>query len=278
MSPYEDARQVPLTLTTDLNLGGRWVSLISNGSGGLRREWLWKNPDTATAAARRRVGPQSAFVDAGGGEECYPSVRAPYDHGLIWNRSWERLSDGEVAEAEGYRLHRHIAHSPDGLTVEYAASADTFRPAIHATHLLLDLSPDTTLHPASPTNPTFIDQRPRAEIEELGGEQAFVRALGSGAVGAVCYVLPGCRTVRVVDGADVLELSLNGPSELPLGFIVWRNLGAWPEGDPYRSIGIEPSLGYDVSFPSEHDGGSVTVGPEPARWTLNIRALERPTC
>jgi hypothetical protein len=63
-------RPVPLSVRTDPVSGGRWTSLRS-----FEREWLWTNPDSESASARMRVVPGDAFVDAGGAEECFPSVR-----------------------------------------------------------------------------------------------------------------------------------------------------------------------------------------------------------
>src|SRR5581483_10582739 len=51
---------------TDLEHGGRWTSLRLGG-----REWLWQRADPARAG----VAPGDAFVDAGGLEECVPTVR-----------------------------------------------------------------------------------------------------------------------------------------------------------------------------------------------------------
>jgi hypothetical protein len=59
-----------VTAHTDPTHGGRWTSLRSAG-----REWLWHRPDPA----RRAVRPGDAFVDAGGLEECIPTVRGVPD-------------------------------------------------------------------------------------------------------------------------------------------------------------------------------------------------------
>jgi hypothetical protein len=77
-------RPVPLSVRTDPVWGGRWTSLRS-----FEREWLWTNPDTEIAQARKRVLPGAAFVDAGGAEECFPTVRGRKpDHGDAWTRTW----------------------------------------------------------------------------------------------------------------------------------------------------------------------------------------------
>nr|BFF21244.1 hypothetical protein GCM10025730_47650 [Promicromonospora thailandica] len=51
----------------------------------------------------------------------------------------------------------------------------------------------------------------------------------------------------VVDGADRLRLRWGTPSDAPVSLVVWRNLGGWPDGAPYRSIGLEPLLGAETN-------------------------------
>lgn len=260
---------VALELTTDLALGGRWTSLRSGG-----REWLWRNPDAAIRAARGRVNPDDPFVDAGGGEECFPCIRAPFDHGLAWSRPWQQRGAAEGVAAGGYDLHRTRGIADGVVTVRYVIGAEAPLPAIHATHLLLDLSEDAELHPGPHAPLVFWDPRPDAEIASLGGEDAFVRALGRGVRSAVAYSLPDCRTVTVVDGDDALELTLAADDpEVPLGFVIWRNLRGWPAPRPYRSIGVEPAVGWDVSLPPTIDRGAVALGPgRDVSWTLTLRA------
>ncbi|WP_435887668.1 hypothetical protein [Streptomyces antimycoticus] len=61
-----------LEIVTDPAHGGRWTSLHAGG-----REWLWHG----TAAGRDRVSPGDVSVDAGGLEECVPTVRGAPAHG-----------------------------------------------------------------------------------------------------------------------------------------------------------------------------------------------------
>src|SRR4051812_19226613 len=108
-----------VTATFDPAHGGRWTSLSAAG-----REWLWHRPAvnaagpasaparSASAAvgpasapagpaptsasepgpARSSVRPGAAFVDAGGVEECIPTIRGVPDHGDAWSRPWAMLS------------------------------------------------------------------------------------------------------------------------------------------------------------------------------------------
>src|SRR3954451_9902644 len=73
---------VPLSWRIDCQHGGRWTSWRAG-----QREWLWSNPGVP-AAARVAVEPGDGFVDAGGAEECFPTVRGTPDHGDVWSRSW----------------------------------------------------------------------------------------------------------------------------------------------------------------------------------------------
>lgn len=264
-------QSVPVEMSVDVGRGGRWTSLRSRRDNGTWREWLWRNPDPAIVRAREHVDSTSAFVDAGGGEECYPCLRSPWDHGLIWNRPWHGTEHDAQVEAEGYRLSRRTQADAGTIVADYCAGADTVRPVTHTTHLLLDLSPDARLCPGAHGDVVFFDAPPLNEISDLGGTAAFVESIGDGRRGAVCYLLPGCTTVTLVDGPDRLRLDLIGV-DLPLGFVVWRNLCAWPEEAPYRSIGIEPSLGgaATLSPPGPH---TALVGPGmAARWRLVISA------
>lgn len=266
--------QVPLVAETDLTLGGRWVSLRSQPEGSRAREWLWSNH--AELAARAVVNGQTPFVDAGGGEECFPSLRTPYDHGLVWNRSWHRLGDDDAVEAEGFSLSRTLTQTDGMVRSRYRLTSRKQAETVHAVHFLLDLSPAAELHPGPHGRPVFFNPEPVDEVSRLGGIDALIRSLGSGDRGANCYLLPGCRTVRVVDGPDVLEFTLDGPADLPLGLVVWRNLEGWPEDGPYRSIGIEPAVGGAADLPSAFEGGSVHLRPEAAvEWALTLSAWRR---
>ncbi|GAB4052684.1 hypothetical protein [Catellatospora paridis] len=72
---------VALRAVLDPAHGGRWTSLSGGG-----REWLWHRPGTS----RDTVAPGDDFVDAGGLEECLPTVRGLPDHGDLWSRPWQR--------------------------------------------------------------------------------------------------------------------------------------------------------------------------------------------
>jgi hypothetical protein len=75
---------VPLSVRIDAGHGGRWTSLRGGG-----REWLWRRDEPRRAA----VAPGDAFADAGGLEECVPTVRGVPDHGDAWSRPWTAIGD-----------------------------------------------------------------------------------------------------------------------------------------------------------------------------------------
>ena len=139
-------RPLPLSLRTDPARGGRWTSLRSPG-----REWLWTNPDPDIAQARTQVRPGSAFVDAGGAEECFPTVRGKPDHGDAWCRTWS--TDGAKSTVDVPhvgRLSRRIS-GQDPVVVEYEVTGRRGTPFLHALHALLDLS--STARLAMPGSP-----------------------------------------------------------------------------------------------------------------------------
>jgi hypothetical protein len=88
-----------VTVAVDSVHGGRWTSLRAAG-----REWLWHRPDPARAGVR----PGDPFVDAGGVEECIPTVRGRPDHGDVWSRPWTATG----VEGDGFRTYRSIGVEP----------------------------------------------------------------------------------------------------------------------------------------------------------------------
>ena len=89
---------------------------------------------------------------------------------------------------------------------------------------------------------------------------------------AMGLVLPGCHEVMVVDGSEALTMAVDG--DAPLSTAVWRNLGGYPPGAPYRSTGVEPLVG--GSFDRRDNGRAATI---PAAgflsWTLRCTAWRR---
>ncbi|MFG1928123.1 hypothetical protein [Cryptosporangium sp. NPDC048952] len=253
-----------MSVDVDLAHGGRWTSLRVGG-----REWLWHR-----SAPRASVRPGDAFVDAGGVEECVPTVRGHPDHGSVWSRPWS--ADGSVVTDE-FSLSRTIRHVVDAVEVDYRLTASPGYRFVWAAHALLDVSADARLI-APPGTPTRVYGRgPATETVAWPGHVGPGSADRSGsgrldrlgpddgtAVGAIL----ACSAVRVVDGKS-LSFRLEAEGQ-PASVALWRNLRGWPEGDPYRSIGVEPMLGrvFDRA-----EGETAVVGESGVcEWRLTVSA------
>jgi hypothetical protein len=255
-------RPVPLSVRTDPVSGGRWTSLRS-----FEREWLWTNPDSESAEARRRVVPGDAFVDAGGAEECFPTVRGKPDHGDAWTRIWS--TDGTmnaVDVPQVGRLSRHIS-GDNPIVVDYEITGQPGTPFLHALHTLLDLS--TTARLTMPGTPriTVLDvDDPEREwpngLDTLGPDDGT----------AICALVPGCHEVTVVDGEDILRFVWDSDdASEQCSLLLWRNLAGWPAERPYRSIGVEPMVGRAADLAAAGPSACARIGPlGHFRWVLRL--------
>lgn len=265
-----DWQEQELRATLDPALGGRWTSLRT-----AHREWLWSNPDPAVAAARRRVRPGQEFVDAGGGEECLPTVQGLPDHGDVWSRPWHRDGDGAVLRdsvaTPPFSLHREVGHDR-GPEVAYRISGPARQPFLHAVHLLLQVGPQARIELAGTPRFRVAGEPGEHRWPELGADD--LSRLGPDDGTARCLVLPEVSTCRVVDGADALEMSWHrvDGSGAGAGLLVWRNLRGWPESTPYRSIGVEPMLGATVNHAEPQRCARLDETGH-AAWVLRLRAL-----
>jgi hypothetical protein len=285
----ETVEQIPLTVQTDLGHGGRWFSL--NGGG---REWLWQRHEPL----RDRVTVGDAFVDAGGLEECVPTVRGTPDHGDAWTRIWTALDEyahEHVVQCAEFELTRHISVHEGAVIADYRLAADPGYRFIWAAHALLDLSPRATLELDQDTKVRlFTEAAPHlsgpwpdgaAWIEGDWPAPAGLRLDtlgpddGSG-VGAVAYrseaPTPQDRaTALVLDGPDQLRMTVEADAQ-PTAIALWRNLGGFPQPDPYRSIGVEPMLGRVFDLADAQDGDcAVTPATGEVRWRLTITAFRQ---
>ncbi|WP_373316917.1 hypothetical protein [Streptomyces sulfonofaciens] len=266
-----------LRIVTDPAHGGRWTSLSAHG-----REWLWRRPEPR----RARVAPGDAFADAGGLEECLPTVRGTPDHGDAWSRPWTREGDAETVSWPGFRLTRLIRTEGDTAVVDYRLRARPGRRFLWAAHALLGLSQEARLvapagvrvrlHPeAAPLlaapwpagAPWVTGDWPAPcglRLDRFGPDDGT-------AVGAVLDT----AAAEVHDGPDVLRMTVSAPGQ-PIGIALWRNLGGFPAVAPYRSCGVEPMLGrcFALGDAAEGDAAVVPPGGE-ARWRLTLTALRR---
>ncbi|MFE2724466.1 hypothetical protein [Kitasatospora sp. NPDC059327] len=269
--------RIPLTATTDPHRGGRWTSLRGGG-----REWLWHRHD----GARDTVRPGDAFVDAGGLEECLPTVRGTPDHGDAWSRPWRRDGGTDVLDHPDFVLRRGLRQDRSGaLRATYHLSADPGYRFLWAAHALLDVGPGARL--VAPTGTAtrvfpeaapLIDRPWPANAPHLTGHWPTPLGLPLDRLGpddgtAVGAVLTDCADVSVVDGPDTLRLTLRADTDVPVSVALWRNLGGYPATDPYRSIGVEPVLGavFDLAEAGEGDAALVPAAGE-LRWELTITA------
>jgi hypothetical protein len=256
-------RHVPLKVETDIQHGGRWTSLRAED-----REWLWTNPDAAVVAARATVSPGDPFVDAGGVEECFPTVRGEPDHGHAWSRPWRSGPSSRVSVPGDLGLDRSIRNTPAVLDVQYTITGRPGARFLHAVHALLDAGPEARLEvPGAPTMHVLDVEDPvrpwPSGLDRLGPDDGT----------AVCAVIPGCREVTVRDGEHSLRLTWAADDPGHCSLMVWRNLRGWPATGPYRSIGVEPMVGSVADLSQAGPADSVDLGAAGRfRWTLRVSA------
>jgi hypothetical protein len=265
-----------LVSTVDLAHGGRWASLRAGD-----REWLWSRPDPR----RRTVRPGAAFVDAGGLEECIPTVRGTPDHGAAWSRPWRAVGagTGEVTTEE-FALTRTIRHDGGAVIADYRLTAEPGWSFVWAAHALLDLSPAARLEaPAGTVTRVYDDARGLVTGDWPDGATWLAGAwprplglpldrLGAADGTAAGAILVDCPSVTVADGADRLTLTLSADRQ-PVSTALWRNLGGFPLPDPYRSIGVEPMLGAVFDRAEAGPGEAAVVPPAGVcSWRLVVSA------
>ena len=252
-------------ILTDPAHGGRWTSLRAADG----REWLWHRPEPRRAGVR----PGDPFADAGGLEECVPTVRGVPDHGDAWSRPWHRDGDRESVVCPDFRLVRRIRTESGSTVVDYRLSAEPGYRFLWAAHALIEVSESARAEmPQGAAVRLYPDAGdgwtpgawPRAggvELDRLGPDDGT-------ALGAVV----DSAEVSVRDGAGTLRLSLEAEGQ-PVSVALWRNLRGFPEDEPYRSIGVEPMLGRVFGLDSAGEGDAACV-PESGevRWRLTVTA------
>ncbi|MER6079333.1 hypothetical protein [Streptomyces sp. NPDC001833] len=267
---------LPLAVVTDLAHGGRWTSLRHGG-----REWLWRRE----SPERDGAVPGDTFVDAGGLEECVPTVRGTPDHGDVWSRPWTRAEDGvgETVRCDRFVLTRTLRGTDDGVEAAYVLTAEPGFRFLWAAHALLDLSAEAVVRAreGAPTR-LFPEAAPLLGrpwpdgAPWVRGDWPAPRGLRLDRFGpddgtAVGAVVEGGRCC-VHDGADRLALAVEAEGQ-PLSVALWRNLGGFPAGRPYRSTGVEPMLGrvFDLADAGPDDAARVPASGE-VRWRLTVTA------
>jgi hypothetical protein len=269
-------------VSVDLDHGGRWTSLRLAG-----REWLWRRDDPR----RGRVTPGDPFVDAGGLEECVPTVRGQPDHGVAWARPWRDLGSGAAeADCGTFRLRRRIRTGGDRVTARYRLEAAPGYRFVWAAHALIEVSELAVLRlPSASTvrlypeaagllGRPWPDGAPFVAAAWPGPDGLRLDRLGPDNGTAVGAIVTGGGCVTVCDGDDRLWLRLRSNAGLPLSVGLWRNLRGWPAGDPYRSIGVEPMLGsvFDLDEASREDDAVTVPAEGSVEWELEIGAAWEP--
>lgn len=256
---------VPLHWNVDLEHGGRWTSWQAAG-----REWLWCNR-RLPAGARTRVRPGDPFVDAGGAEECFPTVRGRPDHGDVWSRSWSGSPSDAAVDVPGTGTLRRTVTAGPHLQIGYRIDGKPGTRFLHALHALLAVGDDAVLHVPDAETMIVLDEEEPARrwpssLDRLGPDDGT----------AVCAIIPGVRRAVVTDGPDRLEFAWDCPEAPDLcSLMLWRNLRGWPADAPYRSIGVEPMIGRAADLTSGVDDCPVIGSSGTFGWSLHITGPSR---
>ncbi|GGU35523.1 hypothetical protein [Lentzea flava] len=246
--------QVTLYAEVDNALGGRWTSLRTD-----RREWLWRRADGARASVTLGV----PFVDAGGLEECVPTVRGTPDHGDAWSRPWDET--GVVCPE--FVLRRRVESEDGAVVADYELTAEPGYRFVWAAHALLDVSP--AAHLVAPEGTPVLVTDPEPVLREW---PAGLSALGPDDGTATGAVLERGQ-IRVVDGDHRLDVRVECADQ-PVSIALWRNLRGWPEGEPYRSVGVEPMLGRTFDRDDLTRPAAIVPADGTVRWRLTFTAYE----
>ena len=264
-------------VAVDLRDGGRWTSLKLGG-----REWLWPGPGLVPGP---RTG-WTTFVDAGGLDECFPTVRGAPDHGGLWNQTWDAPDDWECVRFEDALLFRRMNGGKrpalNGVIwADYRLIAPPGYRFIWAAHALLDCAvgasiivPDGTTCRLYPEAAPLLDTPwpPVASWIEAPWPTLDLQTYGPTDGTAVGAVLLDCPTATVRDGDQELTFELSCPGQ-PASTALWRNLGGFPADTPYRSLGVEPMLGqvFDLNEAGPGDAAVVPASGE-LTWRLTVSA------
>jgi hypothetical protein len=270
----------------DLDHGGRWTSLRMGG-----REWLMSRDEPR----RAHVVPGDPFADAGGIEECVPTVRGRPDHGDAWSRAWHDAGDGSAEVSCGdFTLHRRIATAGTRVRARYRLSANPGYRFVWAAHALLDVSaratlqiPDNSENPGNPAVRLYPEAAaftrwpwppgaPFVTERWPGPDGLRLDRLGPDDGTAVGAVIEGRSEIVVRDGGGPrLRMRLKVGAGLPTSVALWRNLGGFPDGHPYRSIGVEPMLGsvFDLAEARQAEDAVTVHQAGYVEWELEIEVL-----
>ncbi|GAA0618723.1 hypothetical protein HPO96_24540 [Kribbella sandramycini] len=254
-------------VTIDSLDGGRWTSLHLAG-----REWLWAGPGLV---AGPRTG-HTVFTDAGGLDECFPTVRGTPDHGGLWNQPWS-----ESVTYQDTQLIRTFTTTTDTVVADYHLTAPPGYAFTWAAHALLDCEVGATISVADGTQcRLYPEAAPLLDDWPAGApwvSSPWPTSIDLGTYAptdgtAVGAVLVDCPTATVRDRGAELTLTLSCPGQ-PISTALWRNLGGFPTAAPYRSLGVEPMLGRVFDLAEAGPGDAAVVPPSgELAWRLTLTA------
>ncbi|MEI8411527.1 MULTISPECIES: hypothetical protein [unclassified Kribbella] len=256
--------------------GGRWKSLQL-----IDREWLWQGPGLLSGARTNH----STFTDAGGLDECFPTVRGTPDHGGLWNQPWDNsVSYGEATLTRTFTEPAPTPAGPllDQVTVDYHLQAPPGYRFIWAAHALLDCAVGAAvLAPVGTTCRLYPEAAPLLPsawpadapwVAATWPTSLELDTYGPSDGTAVGAILMDCPAVSVRDRGAVLTFDLSCPGQ-PVSTALWRNQAGFPDEAPYRSLGVEPMLGrvFDLAEAGPGDAAVVPASGELA-WRLTVSA------
>lgn len=269
-----------VSVEVDPNLGGRWTSLRDADG----HEWLW----TRREPRRNEVRRGSAFVDAGGVEECFPTIAGHPDHGDAWSQAWSRTGPTSLRfDGDDASLSRSVTIGKDSVLVDYALDAPGGYPFIWAFHALIRPSQNLRINvpegegmltwPQGYEAPARITSWPHAEPISNFGDLSTDD-------GTACFaLLPDRRTIVVTQQNHWLAFELEVMDQ-PACIGLWRNLKgyAWDGSAPYRSVGVEPMIGKHPHA-SRASSADLARVPDSGRleWSLRLtlgKGQEGPEC
>ncbi|HEY9290312.1 MAG TPA: hypothetical protein VIP98_03435 [Microlunatus sp.] len=229
------------------------------------------------------------FVDAGGVEECFPTVRGRPDHGAAWTLRWHQLRQQDhepVGKGRAPRtdrctlddvtLQRTVTESAEQTMIGYRIDGPPGLHFVHAVHALLDLS-DRARIVIDGNPPMQVFDHPVVEQASWpmldGVDVSYLTPIDQTAYAMII----DCSAVDVIDGPHRLHLDWQvADGSAPTSLLYWRNLGGWPQPAPYRSIGIEPMIG-STADPSADGAGAARLGPEGSlSWRLRLSRDHHP--
>ena len=257
--------------------GARVVELRNLRTG---RDWMAPGNRGCDAAEGAVYG----GAQAGGWDECFPTVSANdevdpawnrrlRDHGDLWGRPWQVHRDGNRIEATfsggNFSFSRTITLVGSAVDVAYSVEnrGDRALPYLWSQHGVLAVGPRDRLHIAgldAPLSVTFCEHQ---GLPLKVGQATWPHAPG---------VLGDLRTLRTSEARLAVKMygAVSGRFEAAVGrpddylcfewsqrdapFVgLWLNFGGWPSEAPVYHIAIEPT-----SAPADHLAGARALSRE----------------